>query len=124
MKKTLLVSIFSAVILSGCNQATQTEQASTMPNNPMCNNEAMPGGWSPEEMTPEVEQAVNTVLAQMNNASPLKQITDVRTQVVAGMNYAVEFELENGQIWHAVVFHSLDDSYTVTEVAKQGKICG
>jgi len=126
MKKVILLSVVSVVILAGCNQATPTnqEQISTMPHNPMCNSEAMPGGYYPPgEVTPEAEIAVELVLNQIATSSPLKQITDVRTQVVAGMNYAVEFELENGEIWNAIVYQSLNDEYSITQQPKLGKIC-
>ncbi|KLN63520.1 cystatin domain-containing protein [Vibrio sp. VPAP30] len=126
MKKTILLSVASVVILSGCNQATSTnqEQTSAMPHNPMCNNEAMPGGWHPPgHVSPEVEKAVALVLRQITTSSPLKKITDVRTQVVAGMNYAVEFELENGEVWNAIIYQSLNNEYSITQEPKLGKIC-
>ncbi|AIW16151.1 cystatin domain-containing protein [Vibrio tubiashii] len=126
MKKIILLSVVSVAILAGCNQATSTNQEyiSTMPHDPMCNSEAMPGGfYPPGEVTPEAEKAVDLVLNQIASQSPLKQITDVRTQVVAGMNYAVEFELENGEVWNAIVYQSLDDEYSITQQPTLGKIC-
>ncbi|MEZ8102681.1 cystatin domain-containing protein [Vibrio bivalvicida] len=125
MKKTILLSVASVVILSGCNQATSTNQEQTsLLHNPMCNNEAMPGGWHPPgHVSPEVEKAVALVLRQISTSSPLKKITDVRTQVVAGMNYAVEFELENGEVWNAIIYQSLNNEYSITQEPKLGKIC-
>ena len=102
MKKVILLSVASVAVLAGCNQATSTNQEyiSIMPHDPMCNSEAMPGGfYPPGEVTPEAEKAVALALTQITTSSPLKQITDVRTQVVAGMNYAVEFELKNAHLY-------------------------
>ncbi|MDN3685683.1 cystatin domain-containing protein [Vibrio sinaloensis] len=82
------------------------------------------GGWSQSEITPEVEQAVVTVISQMNSSSKLKQINDVRTQVVNGVNYAIEFTLENGEVWNTVVFfRNLRNDYMIEQIAKQGPLC-
>jgi len=126
MKKVILMSVISAIALMGCSEKANTEPAHVQtPAKAMCSTEAMPGGWfNADEVSPEAHRAVELALEQMDSTSALKQITDVRTQVVAGMNYAVEFELENGEVWHAVVYQNLNDEYTVTKIATPGKLCG
>ncbi|EGA64224.1 hypothetical protein VIBR0546_02785 [Vibrio brasiliensis LMG 20546] len=83
----------------------------------------MPGGWSVSEITPDSQRAIDTVMSQMNTASPLKQVNEVRTQVVNGVNYAIEFTLENGEVWHAVVYRNLRNDYMIDQVAQQGELC-
>ncbi|EGA68775.1 hypothetical protein VISI1226_10617 [Vibrio sinaloensis DSM 21326] len=122
MNKTILTSAFVLASLVGCSQ--HTEPAPVTQNvKPMCISKSMPGGWSQSEITPEVEQAVVTVISQMNSSSKLKQINDVRTQVVNGVNYAIEFTLENGEVWNTVVFRNLRNDYMIEQIAKQGPLC-
>lgn len=95
MKKTLLASLVCVVALAGCNQKEETEAPaqSQQEANPICNLEKLPGGWSQSDMTDEAQPLLDVVLAQMNTSAKLKQILSVRTQVVSGMNYAIEFEM-------------------------------
>ncbi|WP_159650519.1 cystatin domain-containing protein [Vibrio atypicus] len=122
MKTILAASVLSVMVLTGC--AKQTEpQKQISPSNPMCSTKTMPGGWSVSDVTPGVEKALDNVLAQMNTASKLKQINEVRTQIVNGTNYAIEFTLENGEVWHTVVYRNLRDDYMIEQVAQQGPLC-
>ena len=116
MKILLTATALAVLTMTGC--ATQTK-----PVSPMCQTKMMPGGWHVAEMTPAVEQAVQTLMDRMNNASPLKQVNQVRTQIVNGTNYAIEIELENGEIWHAMVYRNLRNDYMIDSVAKQGPLC-
>ena len=75
------------------------------------------GGWSETEVTPEVEKALAFVLAQMNTSSKLDKIIKVRTQVVAGINYDIDFQLDNGEVWNTVVYRDLKKNYKMTKVA-------
>ncbi|WP_040896153.1 cystatin domain-containing protein [Vibrio brasiliensis] len=108
--------------LAGCSQNTNSEQSSR-PVSAMCQSKPMPGGWSVSEITPDSQRAIDTVMSQMNTASPLKQVNEVRTQVVNGVNYAIEFTLENGEVWHAVVYRNLRNDYMIDQVAQQGELC-
>jgi hypothetical protein len=58
----------------------------------------------------------------MNTAARLRSIREVRTQVVAGLNYAIEFELDNGEVWHTIVFRDLDGKYHLTQPARLGPL--
>ncbi|MGR5068418.1 cystatin domain-containing protein [Vibrio alfacsensis] len=81
------------------------------------------GGWKVSEVTPDARRSLNMVLHQMNATDKLKQINQVRTQVVAGTRYAIEFELKNGEIWNAMVFHSSRGDYMIERHAKKGALC-
>ena len=79
------------------------------------------GGWSRQDPpSRDAQAAVDWVLGQMNTSAALRSIREVRTQVVAGLNYAVEFELDNGEVWHTIVFRDLEGNYHVTQQAQLG----
>lgn len=81
------------------------------------------GGWSrQEEPSEDARAALDWVLGQMNTAAGLRRIREVRTQVVAGLNYAIEFELDNGEVWHTIVFRDLDGKYHLTQQAQLGAL--
>lgn len=63
------------------------------------------------------------VMPQVGAESRLKQINQVKTQVVNGVNYAIEFTLENGEIWNTLVFRNLRNDYMIEQVAKPGALC-
>lgn len=75
------------------------------------------GGWSETEVTPEVEKALDFVLQQMNTAAKLDKIVSVKTQIVKGRNYDIDFLLDNGEVWNTVVYVDLDGSMKMTKVA-------
>tara|TARA_Y100001956_G_scaffold56230_2_gene55252 strand:+ start:1893 stop:2264 length:372 start_codon:yes stop_codon:yes gene_type:complete len=122
MNKLMATAALSIVALAGCAQQSEP-QKQISPKNPMCSTEVMPGGWSKSDVTPDVERAVNTVITQMNSASGLKQINEVRTQIVSGVNYAIEFTLDNGEVWNTVVYKNLRNDYMIERVATQGPLC-
>ncbi|KFI11097.1 2-oxoglutarate dehydrogenase [Vibrio coralliilyticus] len=121
MNRIFASSVISVLALAGC--ATQSQPEPELAKNPMCMEKGLPGGWSTSSITPEVMRAMDTILGQMNTESPVKQINQVRTQVVSGMNYAIEFTLENGEVWHAVVNRNLRDDYMIERIAKPGPLC-
>ncbi|WP_338589929.1 cystatin domain-containing protein [Shewanella khirikhana] len=83
----------------------------------------LPGGWHrQEEVSDDARAALDTVLRQMNTAARLKDIREVRTQVVAGLNYAIEFELDNGEVWHTKVYRDLKGHYSMKDVAVHGPL--
>ena len=125
MKKTLLASLVCVVVLAGCNQKEEAvAPTQSQPEaNPICNAENLAGGWSQSEVTPEAQQALDFVLGQMNTAAKLKEILSVRTQVVNGLNYAIEFEMDNGEVWNTIVYRSLKGDMEMTQPAQQGRLC-
>ncbi|GAB2652217.1 cystatin domain-containing protein [Vibrio panuliri] len=119
MSHKWVAATLAIVALGGCSY--NSEPAKPVPA--MCHAESMPGGWQDASMTPEVEQAVKTLMDRMNNASPLDEVTRVRTQIVNGVNYAIEVKLDNGQYWHGVVYRNIRGDYLIDSVAQQGKLC-
>ncbi|MCQ6497878.1 cystatin, partial [Vibrio parahaemolyticus] len=45
---------------------------------------------------------------------------EVRTQVVSGTHYAFEFELQDGELWNAMVLRSARGDYMIERHAKKG----
>lgn len=123
MKKTLLVTLVGVVVLAGCSQKGEAMNQSQENTNPICSTQNLTGGWSKSDITPQAEQALDAVLGQMNTPAELKQILSVRTQVVAGLNYAIEFEMDNGEVWNTIVYRSLQGDIEMMEVAQQGRLC-
>ncbi|MGD1465826.1 cystatin [Vibrio harveyi] len=83
----------------------------------------VPGGWQIAKVTPNAERSLSMILHQMNATDKLKQINDVRTQVVGGIHYAMEFELKDGEVWNAIVLHSARGDYMIERHAKKGELC-
>ncbi|NRF28844.1 cystatin domain-containing protein [Vibrio coralliilyticus] len=123
MNRIFASSVISVLVLAGCATQSQPEPEQELAQNPICMEKGLPDGWSTSSITPEVMRAMDTILGQMNTESPVKQVNQVRTQVVSGMNYAIEFTLENGEVWHAVVNRNLRDDYMIERIAKPGPLC-
>ncbi|NOI70931.1 cystatin [Vibrio owensii] len=83
----------------------------------------VPGGWQMAKVTPDAERSLSMILHQMNATDKLKQINDVRTQIVGGTHYAMEFELKDGEVWNAIVLHSARGDYMIERHAKKGELC-
>lgn len=123
MRKALLVTLVGVVVLAGCSQKGEVMTQAQEKVNPICSNQNLTGGWSKSDIIPQAEQALNVVLGQMNTAAELKQILSVQTQVVAGLNYAIEFEMDNGEVWNTVVYRSLQGDIEMMQAAQQGRLC-
>ncbi|WP_299134806.1 cystatin domain-containing protein [uncultured Vibrio sp.] len=123
MKKVLLVTLFSVAALAGCSQKSEVPEQAQETVNPICSTKNLTGGWSQSDITPEAKQALDVVLGQMNTSAKLEKILSVRTQVVAGLNYAIEFEMDNGQVWNTVVYRSLQGDIEMMQAAQQGRLC-
>ena len=127
MKKARLTSLLGVatlvgvVALAGCSQNGEVMTQSQ--ENPICSTKNLTGGWSKSEVKPQAEQALDAVLSQMNTSAKLKQILSVRTQVVAGLNYAIEFEMDNGEVWNTIVYRSLQGDIEMVQAAQQGRLC-
>lgn len=123
--KKLIIPALCVLALAGCNQkAPQPEKTAKVPH-PLCNPASnMPGGWHKTDVSPEVNKAVELVIAHMSTSAKLDSIVSVHSQVVNGINYAIEFKLSDGQVWHTVVYRSLKGEYTISKPAQQGSFCG
>ncbi|QLG89001.1 2-oxoglutarate dehydrogenase [Chitinibacter bivalviorum] len=114
--KQHLTAFLGIALLAACSQNPVT----STPTVAKCQPSEMAGSYRVQEaITPEAKEALATVLAQMNTSAKLKNIIEVRTQVVAGTNYAITFELDNGEVWHAIVWHDLQGKYTMTQPASK-----
>ena len=121
MKQKVLTVVLGALVLMICNVESaemKTEGAQTE-----CDRgKRLLGGWNKTEITPEAEMALDFVLKQMNTSAKLEKILGVKTQVVAGINYAIDFQLDNGQVWNTIVFWDLSGNYSMTKPATRGKV--
>ncbi|MBE9609282.1 cystatin domain-containing protein [Chitinilyticum piscinae] len=114
----ILAMLFSATFLAACAQATPPASPPAS-----CPPSAGVGGYSQQQtVSTEAREAVQAALQQLNTTATLQKILEVRTQVVAGTNYAVKFQLDNGEVWHAVVWRKLDGHYQVTQRASKAPV--
>ncbi|QWG09236.1 cystatin domain-containing protein [Flammeovirga kamogawensis] len=70
-------------------------------------------------MNQEVKNAVNFGLTEIRTTSHLKKIIKAKQQIVSGINYEVEFELENKEIWTIKVYKDLSGNYSLLDKSKQ-----
>ena len=73
------------------------------------------GGWSQAETDQNVKDAASFILNSLNTPSKLKQIINVKKQVVSGMNYDLTLELENGEKWKSIVYRDLSGKFSISE---------
>jgi hypothetical protein len=119
MKQKIMIVVLGGLLLAGCiscnigpdKMKVEREQAGRDKDR------SMPGGWSHAEVTPDVEHALDYVLKQMNTSAGLEKIITVKTQVVAGLNYSIDFQLDNGEIWNVKVFRDLSGNYAMIKPA-------
>ena len=81
--------------------------------------EILAGGWNEAAIDEAAQDAVSFVINSMNASSELSRIHSVRKQVVKGMNYNVTFELENGEVWNAIVYRDLSGNFSITKPASK-----
>ncbi|MCF7369344.1 cystatin [Vibrio sp. J2-3(2022)] len=89
----------------------------------ICSTKDDQGHWQVAQATPDARRSLNMVLYQMNADDKLKAIHEVRTKMVGGTHYAFEFELQDGQVWNAIVLHSARGDYMIERHAKKGELC-
>ncbi|MEI8629348.1 cystatin [Vibrio sp. M60_M70] len=89
----------------------------------ICSTTDKQGHWQIAQVTPDARRSLNMVLYQMNADDELKAIHEVRTKMVGGTHYAFEFELQDGQVWNAIVLHSARGDYMIERHAKKGELC-
>ncbi|GAK22153.1 pyruvate/2-oxoglutarate dehydrogenase complex, dihydrolipoamide dehydrogenase component [Vibrio sp. JCM 19052] len=96
------------VLLVGCQQKTQDEATQPTTSADVCSTQGnMPGGWNEFDATPDAQKAMAFVLNKMETLSSFKQILSVHAQIVSGVNYAIEFELNDDSVWNTVVYRNL-----------------
>ena len=119
VKVKLLIASLAVIVLTGCVNKDNIDNAKPAQEKTVqaTHGKILAGGWSQSEVTPEAKLALDTVLKQWNNASKLEKIITVKTQIVAGVNYKIDFQLENGEVWNTVVFKNLNNEYLMTKAA-------
>ncbi len=121
MKLKVLTVVLGALMLMSFN--ANSDEVKTGGMQTECNDgERLLGGWNNAEVTSDVEMALDFVLQQMNTSAKLEKILGVKTQIVAGRNYAIDFQLDNGEVWNTVVYRDLSGNYLMTKPATQGMV--
>ena len=91
--------------------------------NPICSSKKLAGGWSKKDMTSEAQEALDFALNSMVTDARLTKVLSIHSQVVNGVNYAIEFEMENGEIYHTIVYRALDGEMSLTQPVECGQVC-
>ncbi len=115
--KMAILAVFVLVFCS-CNNTTQKENPENSKVNKEITDRKLVGGWSEGEVTPEVEKAVDYVLQQLNTTAKLDTILLVKTQIVNGKNYDINFKLDNGEIWNTLVYADLKGNFEMNKIKK------
>lgn len=127
MHKNLFVIITGALALMACSSSPETkdtvETSTASTQEAICEPvKAMPGSWQQAEITPEAKQAAVLATASIEGGHSLKEIQSVEQQVVAGMNYKVNFTIEDGEAYSATVFRNLKGEYKLISVQPQALV--
>lgn len=121
MKIRVLVIILGALLLMGC--IVNPDEMETEGTQIECDRSGeLAGGWQTSEVTEDVEMALDFALAQMDTSAELEKILGVQTQVVSGLNYTIDFQLDNGEVWNTIVYQDLSGNYSMTEPPAPGRI--
>ncbi|MGI3102977.1 cystatin [Vibrio alginolyticus] len=126
LKRFLVTLIPLTVPLFSPNALAVDKQMSSAMKSKMrsiCSATNEQGRWQLAEATPDARRSLNMVLYQMNADDKLKAIHEVRTKMVGGTHYAMEFELKDGEVWNAIVLHSARGDYMIERHAKKGELC-
>ena len=83
------------------------------------NENMLVGGWQETEINETVESAVVFVLQAMQKPDQKFEIRKVKTQIVNGVNYDIDFELGEGELWNTKVHRSLDGDFSLMQEAKK-----
>ncbi|MGY0614467.1 cystatin family protein [Vibrio sp. FJH11] len=124
MKLKTMSACALLVLLVGCQPNSPEDVTEITASADICNTQRnIPGGWKKFEATPDVQKAMAFVLKEMDMISSFKQIVNVHAQIVSGVNYAIEFEMDDSSVWHTIVYRNLDGNYAVTQQPQKGTFC-
>ena len=96
------------------NENTKNENAEEI-------EEDVAGGWARGAVDEEVSEAAAVAMKGLATRGPepkLKRITKVEKQVVAGLNFRLQLELDDGTLWDAVVHRNLAGEHSLTSLEK------
>ncbi len=125
-----ILTIFFCICLlfTACEQKETVQDAkdATSMITPPISEVGIPGGYIKQDVeSPEMIQAANkaiSLLQDENSGLTLVKLNLAATQVVAGMNYYLEFEAKMGEttnVWKVILFQALDQSYSITKQEKK-----
>ncbi len=110
MSKTIaLLAITIVISLTGFQISHAQERSGTTETY----TEQMAGGWSPVSIDEQVMNAAYFAASAIHDGE-LQNVLSAKQQVVAGMNYAMVLEMDNGHQWEAIVYQNLDNVYSLT----------
>ena len=113
MKKIIALTVCT-LALAGCGQKEVKKVDTPKVKSPICD---------ATEVNPDIQQALKLVMSHMDTSAKLASIVSVHSQVVNGINYAIEFRLSDNQVWHAIVYRSLKGEYAISQPAQPGRFC-
>ena len=122
----MVIAAITALPLANDALAGDEKMSSNLSNElrTVCREQGIaPSGWKDTKVTPDARRSLTVIQQQMNAIGKLKQINNVRTKRVGGIHYAMEFELEDGQVWNAIALHSSRGEYMIERHAKKGELC-
>ncbi|GEM75201.1 hypothetical protein [Vibrio sagamiensis] len=81
--------------------------------------------WQKVAPNPIVSRGLELLLHQIGFQAELKQVRNVLTQFVRGneTHYAIEFEVENGDVWSGVVFDNHRGELMVEQSVRNRELC-
>ena len=81
--------------------------------------------WQKESPDRIAARGLELLLHQIDFQANLKQVRHVLTQFVRGneKHYAIEFELENGDVWSGVVFDNHRGELMVEQHVRNQELC-
>ncbi|QLG88749.1 linear amide C-N hydrolase [Chitinibacter bivalviorum] len=89
------------------------------PSNSSQNIMSLAGGWSAAEVDQLAMDAANFAVSKDSSSAKLKRIIEVKKQVVKGANYFINYELDDGSVWDAIVYRDLTGEFSLKQSAKR-----
>ena len=112
----------TALAMTSVLAACSTTEENAEPN-PFCQSgEGVPGGWQDGVVDERSVQALAFALERIDNFAGLAEIIAVKTQVVSGMNYALEFRLDNDEVWNAIVYSDPQGRMSMNREGREGSL--
>ena len=114
-KKTALCLIAGLILLFvQCNQNEDIPKPESQANTIQQKQDNVTGGWKSIKVSETVKDLAAYVLAENKVTSPIRDISNVATQVVSGRNYRFQIQLENGELWAAQVYVNIQKERSIT----------
>ena len=105
----LLLSFFVIACQNSQSKKDKPESESSKPDKPT----NVVGGWSQAEINDDVKKAASFALKEIGTPYEIKEILEVKTQIVSGKNYDITFALENDEKWNVIVYRNLKNEYSL-----------